>query len=59
MSETPNGMEFYNNRIAYYTTLDLTAEEVHQMGLDEVQRIRTEMQKIIAELNLRALLLNF
>ena len=53
MSETPNGMEFYNNRIAYYTTLDLTAEEVHQMGLDEVQRIRTEMQKIIAELEFK------
>ena len=46
-------MEFYNNRIAYYTTLDLTAEEVHQMGLDEVQRIRTEMQKIIAELEFK------
>ena len=53
VSETPNGMEFYNNRIAYYTTLDLTAEEVHQMGLDEVQRIRTEMQKIIAELEFK------
>ena len=53
MSETPNGMEFYNNRIAYYTTLDLTAEEVHQMGLNEVQRIRTEMQKIIAELEFK------
>ena len=53
MRETPDGMEFYNNRIAYYTTLDLTAEEVHQMGLDEVQRIRTEMQKIIAELEFK------
>jgi uncharacterized protein (DUF885 family) len=53
VSETPDGMEFYNNRIAYYTTLDLTAEEVHQMGLDEVQRIRTEMQKIIAELEFK------
>ncbi|MBL6655598.1 MAG: DUF885 domain-containing protein [Flavobacteriaceae bacterium] len=53
VSETPDGMEFYNNRIAYYTTLDLTAEEVHQMGLDEVQRIRSEMQKIIAELEFK------
>ena len=59
VSETPNGMEFYNNRIAYYTTLDLTAEEVHQMGLNEVQRIKTEMQKIIAELEFKGSLLNF
>ncbi|MGQ8364161.1 DUF885 domain-containing protein [Glaciecola sp. 1036] len=46
----PQGEEFYNNRIRYYTTTDLSAEEIHQMGLKEVARIRAEMQGIVDEL---------
>lgn len=46
-SEMPNGKAFYNNRIKHYTTTDLTAEEIHQIGLDEVARIRAEMLKVI------------
>lgn len=49
VSEIPNGREYYQNRLNYYTTLDLTAEEIHQIGLDEVARINTEMKKIIEE----------
>ena len=45
----PGGEEYYNYRIRYYTTLNLTAEEIHQTGLDEVQRIRTEMMEIVKE----------
>lgn len=51
VSETPNGAAYYQNRIDYYTTLDLTADEIHQKGLSEVARIRTQMEKIIEELN--------
>lgn len=49
VSEIPNGREYYQNRLGYYTTLDLTAEEIHQIGLEEVARINSEMKKIIAE----------
>ncbi|MCX2794172.1 DUF885 domain-containing protein [Microbulbifer thermotolerans] len=46
VSSLPNGEAYYNNRLANYTTLDLTADEVHQIGLDEVARIRKEMEGI-------------
>ncbi|WP_286760385.1 DUF885 domain-containing protein [Salegentibacter sp. UBA1130] len=49
VSEIPNGRDYYQNRLDYYTTLDLTAEEIHQIGLEEVARIKSEMKKIIAE----------
>ncbi|CAM4176325.1 DUF885 domain-containing protein [Gillisia limnaea] len=49
VSEIPNGRNYYQNRLNYYTTLDLSAEQVHQIGLDEVSRINSEMKKIIAE----------
>ena len=49
VSEIPNGRDYYQNRLDYYTTLDLTAEEIHQIGLEEVARINSEMKKIIAE----------
>ena len=41
------GEEYYEYLIATYTTLDLTAEEIHQTGLDEVARIRDEMMEIV------------
>ncbi len=45
----PNGREYYAQRIRHFTTLDLTAEEIHQIGLEEVARIHTEMQAVIKE----------
>ena len=49
--ETPNGKEYYQNRINYYTTsTQYTADAIHQIGLDEVARIKNEMEKIILEL---------
>ena len=51
ISEIPGGRDYYQNRLNYYTTLDLTATEVHQIGQREVERINREMKKIIAELN--------
>ena len=46
----PNGEAFYQNRIRYYTTTDLTAQEIHEIGLQEVARIRAEMQTIVDDL---------
>lgn len=48
--DLPNGEAYYQDRVAYFTTLDLTADQVHQIGLKEVARIRAEMQSIIDEL---------
>lgn len=49
VSEIPGGREYYQNRLNYYTTLELTAQEIHQIGLEEVARINAEMKKIIQE----------
>lgn len=53
VSAIPNGREYYQNRLNYYTTLDLSAEEIHEMGLKEVARINSEMKKIIEELGFK------
>ena len=51
ISETPNGKEYYQNRINYYTTsTQYSADAIHQIGLGEVARIKNEMEKIILEL---------
>lgn len=45
-SELPNGKAMYNHLVAHYTTLKLTADQVHQTGLKEVKRIRAEMEEV-------------
>lgn len=47
-SDLPEGPSFYNFQIRRMTTTDLTADQVHQMGLREVARIREEMMRVIA-----------
>ena len=42
----PDGEDYYNYRLAAMTTLDLTADEIHEIGLAEVARIRAEMEVI-------------
>ena len=42
----PNGEAFYNHQLATYTTLPMTADEVHQLGKSEVRRILAEMDDI-------------
>jgi uncharacterized protein (DUF885 family) len=48
-SQLPDGRDYYAQRIRHFTTLDLSAQEIHEIGLAEVERIRNEMMKIIAE----------
>jgi len=43
----PDGEAFYNNRLARTTTTDLTADQIHQLGLKEVDRIHAEMELIM------------
>ncbi|XQW83943.1 DUF885 domain-containing protein [Thalassotalea piscium] len=42
----PNGINFYNHKLKASTTTDLTADDIHQLGLTEVARITNEMLKI-------------
>ena len=52
-SELPNGADYYAQRIRYFTTLDLSYEEIHKIGLEEVHRIRTEMDDIIRQVSFK------
>ncbi len=45
----PDGRDYYRALVRYHTTRDTTPEEVHQVGLAEVARIRGEMEALIAE----------
>ncbi|QZD88285.1 DUF885 domain-containing protein [Qipengyuania psychrotolerans] len=47
--EFPDGEAFYAQQIRQYTTLDLGAEEIYAIGLEEVARITAEMEKVKAE----------
>ncbi|HAQ34186.1 MAG TPA: DUF885 domain-containing protein, partial [Alphaproteobacteria bacterium] len=49
ISEVPDGRALYQTLVRYHTTLDTSPEEVHARGLAEVERIRGEMDAIIAE----------
>ncbi len=54
VSETPNGPAYYQNRINFYTTSSgYTAEDIHQIGLKEVARIKAKMETIIKELDFK------
>lgn len=43
----PQGLAFYDNRIKHFTTTTMTAQEIHDLGLEEVARIRGDMQRIV------------
>lgn len=49
-SSLPNGEAFYEYRTRFFTTTQMTPDEIHRLGLNEVKRIRDEMQLVIDEL---------
>ncbi|MFC3030986.1 DUF885 domain-containing protein [Pseudoalteromonas fenneropenaei] len=44
----PDGEKVYANALKFFTTTDMGAEEIHQMGLSEVERIQSQMLNILA-----------
>lgn len=48
-SDLPEGRTYYEYLVRRYTTLDVTPEEVHKVGLEEVARIRTEMEAVVEQ----------
>ena len=53
------GADYYQHAIKRYTTTNMTPEEIHQLGLSEVARIRTEMEAVKAEVGFEGDLLAF
>ncbi len=49
LSDLPDGREWYAYKIHRYTTTYLSPEEIHEIGLSEVKRIRKKMEEIIAQ----------
>jgi len=47
-SESVDGIAWYRAQLRHHTTLDLSPDEIHGIGLKEVQRIRAEMDALIA-----------
>lgn len=45
----PEGAAFYQNRLARMTTTDYSAEQIHQLGLQQVERIHGEMRQIMQQ----------
>jgi uncharacterized protein (DUF885 family) len=54
-----NGAAYYAERLQNYTTTDLTADEIHQIGLDNVARIHDLMRKIMADVGFEGSLQEF
>jgi uncharacterized protein (DUF885 family) len=48
-SELPQGAAYYEALVKFYTNLDLTASQVHEIGLREVSRIRAEMEAVMRQ----------
>jgi uncharacterized protein (DUF885 family) len=55
----PEGEAFYNNALARTTTTDLTAPQIHQLGLNEVARIHEEMKIIMKKVDFKGKLPEF
>ncbi|MEX0298148.1 MAG: DUF885 family protein [Kordiimonas sp.] len=55
----PDGEAFYNTMLKRFTTTDLTADEVHQIGLDNVARIHDEMRGIMKQVGFEGTLQEF
>lgn len=53
VSQTPNGAAYYQSRIDFYTTLKETPKSIHEKGLNEVARIRKQMEAIIKAVNFK------
>ncbi|MGH1422850.1 MAG: DUF885 domain-containing protein [Hyphomonas sp.] len=55
----PDGEAYYNYRLASNTTTQMTADEIHELGLSEVARIRGEMEAIKAKVGFEGTLQEF
>jgi uncharacterized protein (DUF885 family) len=47
--DLPDGADFYTYLVRWHTTTDLTPEQIHQIGLEQVKQIRAQMDQVIAQ----------
>ena len=59
VSETPNGKAYYQSRIDYYTTLKMTPQQIHEIGILEVSRIKKQMENILKEVKFKGSIPDF
>jgi uncharacterized protein (DUF885 family) len=59
VSRHPSGEEFYNHQLLFSTTTGLTADDIHEIGLAEVGRIKDEMRKIMKQIGFEGSLEDF
>jgi uncharacterized protein (DUF885 family) len=55
----PDGKAYYDFLARYYTTTDLTAAQIHAIGLKEVARIRAEMERVRAQTGFKGSMAEF
>jgi uncharacterized protein (DUF885 family) len=59
LSGLPDGKKFYEHKVRYYTTTDLTPDEIFETGKKEVQRITMEMEKVKKQVGYKGDLISF
>lgn len=59
ISATPLGEDYYKHQIKKYTTTDMSADDIHQLGLSEVARIQSEMEVVKKEVGFEGDLKSF
>ena len=52
-SNMPKGKAFYEDRVKFFTSTNLSSEEVYQIGVKEVARIKYEMDKVLQQVNFK------
>lgn len=57
--QIPNGHEFYAFKARQFTTTDLTPDQIHDIGLGEVARIRAEMKEVMKEVEFKGTFTEF
>lgn len=53
LSNVPSGKEFYRFLVRYHTTMNITPEEIHEIGLKQVDEINQELDKVRQSLNFK------
>lgn len=59
IADIPNGENYYKHQIKLYTTTEMTADEIHTLGLNEVARISSEMERVKNEIGFKGDLREF
>jgi uncharacterized protein (DUF885 family) len=58
-SHFPNGKKYYAEKVKHYTTTNMTPDEVYNIGLEEVERIKKEMQQVLEDVKFKGSIKDF